>query len=304
MKRSLRFILRALALSALLTSACGDDDKGSESNADSGSPPSGMADGSTNVADASGGDGGNPATCPAQAPMDESTCTQSPLSCRYGTRACSCERPSPADPGKWECSGGGGMQSSCPMAEPTPGSACSEVRGECRFGGRVCDCTDDDVWACWNPADCPPAVPVERAACTTVGMSCEYPAMARGEDESECECEATGWDCGRQFCPPVKPTLGGECENGDGTCTFGGDTCECVSRMWSCWAASDCPAAPPAENAACTINGMICPYGTTGRCRCDDTSWECRGVQRASDAGVRDASVDAGGLDAGMSDAS
>ena len=132
----------------------------------------------------------------------------------------------------------------------------------------------------------------------TVGMQCEYQTPGQGGDELDCECESTGWDCGRQVCPAARPAIGGMCEGGDGNCTFGDEVCDCVSRMWSCWRPSDCPGSAPTEGSACTANGMSCRYGN-GSCTCDDSEWDCRGIPR-TDAGVRDAGtvVDASSMDA------
>ena len=183
----------------------------------------------------------------------------------------------------WSCRTMGGNQQQqgqmCPTAEPTNGSACTPGRGNCMFGTRVCDCDNDtDAWACWDPADCPATRPAEQAACDVVGMACEYGGQGGpgqgGNNNDDCDCTATGWDCGGQFCPATEPTGGGECEGGDGVCPFAGRTCDCDSQMWVCWADSDCPATPPAIESACTLEGMICPF-TGGDCECEDDGWDC-----------------------------
>jgi hypothetical protein len=291
-----------LAVAFAILASCGSDGEKSSSDDDGGGatppPPGAVADG--------GGDAGrgpNALACPADPPNANSPCSLRGLECGYGARACSCESPAPADPTSWRCTTtqGNPMQTSCPAAEPMSGSACTDMRGSCRFGARICDCVEDtNTWACWNPGDCPPMVPAEQAACTVVGMSCEYRGAGGGGGD-ECECEATGWDCGRQFCPPALPTVGSMCEGGDGTCPFGDTVCDCSERAWACWKPSECPASAPVESSACMTEGMVCPYGR-GSCECDDKAWDCRGVPRG-DAGVP---VDAGsnrldgGLDATM----
>jgi hypothetical protein len=75
-----------------------------------------------------------------------------------------------------------------------------------------------------------------------------------------------------------------------------------VGRAWACWKPSDCPAAAPTERSACTVNGMLCPYGQ-GECECEGTQWDCSGIPRPrTDGGVRDAGtssvVDAATIDA------
>ena len=173
----------------------------------------------------------------------------------------------------------------CPMAEPANGEACMPARGDCMFGERVCDCiTPANTWACWSPTtDCPTTVPAEQSMCPVVGISCE---LAMG---AECECEATGWNCGNQFCPAAEPAPGGACEEGRGTCTFGARTCDCVDDVWACWNPADCPATPPVERSMCTTIGMNCPY-MGGSCACEMRGWNCsRGVMQPepeTDAGI------------------
>lgn len=288
-----------LAVAFAILASCGSDGEKTERDDASATPGPGA------VSDA-GGDasrGPNPLACPADAPNANSPCSLRGLACGYGPRACSCESPAPADPTSWRCttSQGNPMQNSCPAAEPMAGSACTQMRGSCRFGARVCDCVEGtNTWACWNPSDCPAMLPAEQSACTVIGMSCEF-ASAGGRDGQDCECEATGWDCGRQFCPPAPPTVAAACEGGEGTCPYGDMVCDCSERAWACWKPSDCPASAPAANSACATNGMVCGYGR-GSCECDDNTWDCRGLPRA-DAGVRGDAGTArldGGLDAAM----
>jgi hypothetical protein len=171
----------------------------------------------------------------------------------------------------------------CPMTEPGLGETCVAARGNCMFGTRVCDCiTPGNTWACWDPGQCPTAVPAEQSSCPVVGMSCD---PMRGES---CTCRDNGWDCGNQFCPAAEPTAGGQCEGGPGSCTYGARICDCANDAWSCWNPADCPMpAPPADNAMCTSPGMACMY-PGGTCTCGSMStWRCgRGVMNDTDAGI------------------
>ncbi|MET0285674.1 MAG: hypothetical protein ABW352_14440 [Polyangiales bacterium] len=191
--------------------------------------------------------------------------------------------------------GGAGRQQ-CPAAKPSNGAACTEGRGDCMYGVDVCDC-NDDKWACWNPASCPTAAPDEGGRCEVVGMQCSIEAQS---DELDCDCTATGWDCGRQVCPAAEPTSGGSCVEGDGQCTFGARVCVCEDDVWACWNPADCPATPPAENATCSPLGMSCPYGR-GECSCGEEGWECnRRVVRDAGVGDAGAAIVPNGLDSGV----
>jgi hypothetical protein len=205
--------------------ACGDDDssgddEGPEAGSSAGRSGSGTGtsgsggrggtSGTGTGTSGTGGSGGaspdNPEACPAAAPTQDGSCTMDGLECNYGTTDCDCEAPDD-DPMMlaWDCNtGGGGMMQMCPATEPTNGGTCTGGRGDCEFGARICDCNDDDVWACWDPADCPAAPPMNGSACDPVGMECEYDdggGQGQGQGQGggdDCECEDTGWDCGDQ----------------------------------------------------------------------------------------------------------
>jgi hypothetical protein len=231
----------------------------------------------------------NSAACPATAPNDNDPCTMDALACGYGVTDCMCGGAMMLE---WSCRTAGGNQNQmmCPATEPTNGGTCTPGRGDCMFGTRVCDCDNDtNAWACWDPADCPSTQPAEQAACDVVGMSCDYdqttgaPSQG-GRNNNGCDCTATGWDCGGQFCPATEPAGGGACEGGDGVCAYGGArVCDCDSQIWVCWAESDCPATPPVIDSECAPDGMICPF-TGGDCECQGTTWDCDdGVGAATD---------------------
>lgn len=174
----------------------------------------------------------------------------------------------------------------CPMTEAEATGSCTAARGTCMFGERTCDCSMETMmWACWAPSDCPTTVPAEQSACSIVGMACPQPNM-RGRN---CTCTQQGWDCGNQFCPPAEPAAGGTCDEGTGNCTYGARMCECTNEQWVCWdPKSDCPAAPPADRAMCSLEGVVCEY-EGGSCNCRGSSgWRCgRGVMNdVEDAGV------------------
>jgi hypothetical protein len=190
----------------------------------------------------------------------------------------------------------------CPATRPSNGSACVPGRGECTLGAATCDCLDDSSkWVCWEPSDCPSAAPAEAAACNLVGIACSYREGDAGRAELDCSCTAAGWDCGRQICPPTEPSAGGACTSGDGTCSIGGRVCDCRSRAWVCWNASDCPATQPTNATACAVERMVCEY-PQGDCECGRAGFECEGQRTPRDGGVRrDASVPPGLLDASVS---
>jgi hypothetical protein len=200
---------------------CGDDDSGGDddgaagssagrSGSNSGASGNGGTSGTgtgTSGSSASGSGGAspdNPEACPATAPTPDGSCTMDGLECEYGTTDCECEAPEDdATMLAWDCNtGGGGMMQMCPATEPTSGGTCTGGRGDCEFGARICDCNDDDVWACWDPADCPAAPPTNGSACDPVGMECEYDdGGGQGQGQGggdDCDCEDTGWDCGDQ----------------------------------------------------------------------------------------------------------
>jgi hypothetical protein len=175
----------------------------------------------------------------------------------------------------------GMMGQMCPMTEPSASESCMPAAGNCMFGTRICDCiAPGNTWACWDPSQCPTAVPAEQSSCPVVGMTCR---PMRGN----CTCRDTGWDCGNQFCPAAEPALGGQCEAGTGTCMYGARICDCISSTWSCWNPADCPMSPPADNAMCSARGMACMY-PGGSCTCGNMStWRCgRGVMNDNDAGI------------------
>jgi len=193
----------------------------------------------------------------------------------------------------------------CPTSRPANGSSCVPGRGECTLGAATCDCLDESSkWICWEPSDCPSALPAEAAACTLVGIECSYREGDAGRSERDCSCTSAGWDCGRQLCPAAEPSTGGACESGDGVCTFGGRVCDCRSRAWVCWNASDCPAAQPVAASACAVERMTCDY-PQGDCECTRGGFDCEGQRMPPrDGGVRgdrDAAVPGATLDASVS---
>ena len=249
---------------------------------------SGRAPGSGGtLATGTGGTVANPQGCPAQAPVEGVVCSGIDTQCNYAGMDCTCEAVGADDDvsAGWNCRRAAQM---CPAAVPANGSSCTPGRGDCTIGATTCACPEEtQTWACWDPADCPATLPDERAPCDLVAMECEYQnAQGNGDD---CECTASGWDCGRQVCPATLPAAGGECEGGDGTCAFGSQVCDCRQRMWLCWDPADCPAAP-AHQAACSLERMICEY-TGGECECEDGAWSCddeliTGTGTDADAGV------------------
>jgi hypothetical protein len=217
------------------------------------------------------------ASCPAEQPEENVTCSPVDLTCTYPSQQCTCENEGFV--AVWNCRR---ARQVCPDALPETGSACTPGRGECMFDGSTCICSEDSsTWSCWNPADCPQAAPAEQAPCDVVGMECPYESAM---EELDCECTSEGWDCGRQACPAAMPAVGEACMGGDGVCTFGAQTCDCRRRAWVCWDPSTCPATP-AHDAACTVEGMLCAY-SGGECECEDAAWSCDSQLRPADADI------------------
>lgn len=198
--------------------------------------------------------------------------------------------------------GGGRGQQECPATRPSNGSTCVAGRGDCTIAGATCECLEQtNTWVCWEPSDCPSTPPAERSACSLVGIECEIAMSGPARNELDCECTAQGWDCGRQVCPASEPAANGQCEGGDGVCTFGGRVCDCRGPSWVCWNASDCPAAVPAAREACPVMRMTCDYAGD-ECECRGNGWSCESHERGG--GRRDGGTptDAGGSDAGATD--
>jgi hypothetical protein len=199
------------------------------------------------------------------------------------------------DGGTQRADGGFGRDASrpmqeCPTSVPQNGSSCVSGRGDCMIGDTFCDCPSaTSQWLCWKPSDCPSSAPAEQSACSVVGMECEIAGPDGGRGGLDCECTATGWDCGRQLCPASEPAAGGACEGGDGTCGFAnGRICDCRSRQWVCWNQSDCPASSPPAGGACPVQRMLCDYAS-GECECGMQGWQCEGQSRPGDGGAPDA---------------
>jgi hypothetical protein len=265
-------IILGLACGAIAT-ACGDDDAASPGASGSGGRTAGRggatagSGGATNAA-AGGGSGGGGALATS------GTNGGAGVGGRTGGAG---------------SAGGAGRAGNaaqvCPSAEPATGEVCVNGRGECTFGTRNCDCNNDSLtWVCWDPTtDCPATKPAEQAACSVVGVDCEFASDTGQGGNDGCECTDTGWDCGGQFCPPAEPAAASACQGGDGVCTYGGRTCDCDSSIWVCWdPTTDCSATPPIDASACTLEGVICEY-PTGDCECDTLAWEC---DIAEDGGV------------------
>jgi hypothetical protein len=148
-----------------------------------------------------------------------------------------------------------------------------------------------------NPAGCPASAPSDGDACTMADLMCDY-------GMTDCMCEtgnggATEWNCSMgggmmQMCPATEPANGGMCVTGRGDCEFGTRICDCINDTdtWACWDPADCPANPPAEDSACPLVGMECPYGSGGgqgggdECDCETTGWDCGGAFTDADAGT------------------
>jgi hypothetical protein len=202
-----------------LVSACGSNSDGAGDGGVAGTGAaagtfgtSGTLAGTTGAAGTTAGNGvgtvagnggtagtGNSANCPATAPADNSACTFVSTQCTYDQQQCSCEMMFGGTTAAWNCGFAATMQT-CPTTAPTNGTTCEPGRGNCDYSATsVCDCNrDNNMWACWDPADCPATQPANDEACPLVGMECNY-GNGGGGRQGGCDCTDAGWDCGGNF---------------------------------------------------------------------------------------------------------
>ena len=132
---------------------------------------------------------------------------------------------------------------------------------------------------------CPSIAPVPGAACSDLGVQCEYGANVQQGCNEFLVCARDVWVvfvpsgiCGGpgpgQSCPAAyTPTLSGsDCSSDGGSVTFAcaypQGTCYCQSTPnqralgWICVAAPPgCPATPPESGQSCSQEGLRCDYG-------------------------------------------
>lgn len=179
--------------------------------------------------------------------------------------------------------GGGAASTECPAAKPDVDSACtrSSSMGACTYSDTDCICSGQ-TWHCYTQADCPAAAPPNEEACDLNSMSCSY-------GEVKCVCSRqSGWNCATP-CPETKPAASGEACTREprSTCRYGEDdqllgfsgtavtTCACADGALTCFAATDCPADPPENTAACNMLTISCEYDDRD-CSCGtDGAWDC-----------------------------
>jgi hypothetical protein len=160
---------------------------------------------------------------------------------------------------------------STPMSSNTPGSGSTPTGSMSSTGTGAVRSADT--------AACPAEQPEETVTCSQVDLTCSYASQ-------QCTCENEGfvavWNCRRasQVCPAAAPVADSECTPGRGECTFDGTVCVCSEETstWSCWNPADCPQAAPAEQDACDIVGMECPYEDAAEeldCECTSGGWDC-----------------------------
>jgi hypothetical protein len=115
---------------------------------------------------------------------------------------------------------------------------------------------------------CPADAPV--GACTTEGLTCQYPAQT-------CVCASGAWGC--TACPTTQP---GQFDNCIDTvtgaqlpfqCVYGALTCSCLVVPWG-WQCGACPAPKPASDEPCGNTPFTCNYGPD-TCFCHAGSWSC-----------------------------
>ena len=184
----------------------------------------------------------------------------------------------------------------------------------------VVGCPSSGLVVGWNDAgvldtDCPPESPVDRAACSSWGLVCEYDNGSRATSR-DClparECTkvlSAATDDGfrlRWFTTKCTPpsakscperladvAVGTKCSRLRNVCEYESGTCGCraeaPSDTWICVPAPEapnCPGTRPRAGAPCS-GGAVCDYGSTTlaggmKMFCNGRSWQIYGhVQSA-----------------------
>ncbi len=73
---------------------------------------------------------------------------------------------------------------------------------------------------------------------------------------------AIGADANPGDCPPAQPSMGDSCD-GNRSCAYGCESCECIGAKWLCSAPGcsgikPCPVAQPSEGDSCATSGGCC----------------------------------------------
>ena len=140
---------------------------------------------------------------------------------------------------------------------------------------------------------CPATAPTAGAACTSVGVECEYGNDLNVDCETIARCDASGWTITPPASAPTCPTPapGASCPasysavpqqstcSTAATCAYPQGTCSCevycgpqypvghaceagTPMTWECTGAvQGCPATRPRVGTACSTAGQACDYG-------------------------------------------
>jgi hypothetical protein len=132
---------------------------------------------------------------------------------------------------------------------------------------------------------CPSTLPTSDAACSPVGLVCEYGSNPNSQCDMLYGCTSSGWSdettksaCPTTECPASYASVSGPSQ--DHPCTVNGaecsyptqGTCLCTSDpgglpttggpLWECTAATAmCPSPRPRLGSACSTEGASCDYG-------------------------------------------
>ncbi|HET9956898.1 MAG TPA: hypothetical protein VFQ61_20520 [Polyangiaceae bacterium] len=230
--------------------------------------------------------------CPSAPPAADAACRRAVnRTCRYAEGAlvqgfgtpdttCACNES------KFSCF----SQDDCPAAAPENTSACTMNTLSCEYDDRQCTCTNGE-WNCVT--DCPEAEPSDGAVCMRPeNATCRYAEKALlqgfgGKADSTCACADGKFSCfGQEDCPAAAPSSGGTCEFASLACSYTGAQCSCSNdNTWRC--TTDCPAAPPAQDAACDRpETSVCRYNdgalaqggfgaAEALCACRENKFDC-----------------------------
>jgi hypothetical protein len=148
---------------------------------------------------------------------------------------------------------------------------------------------------------CPSSAPTESAACSPVGLECEYGSNPNPDCNQLWDCTTAGWsnDTAKTGCPPAgdcPPSYAAAMGTGaavtcalaeeDLTCSYPQGTCICSDGSlptvggpdWMCIpATASCPSPRPALGSACSDPGTECDYGACSggiAIMCKDGVWQ------------------------------
>jgi hypothetical protein len=166
--------------------------------------------------------------------------------------------------------------------------------GTTNDAGDASDATDagvSDGFGSGSP--CPASVPAADAACSPVGLACEYGDALEFACDTVSTCAAAGWQVqsaatcsGSQpdggTCPATIADVpnGAACTPKGLNCEYPTGLCDCIMDhtgaplIWTCFPQSGCPYPRPRLGDVCTTDGQQCDYGGCGlSIACSQGTW-------------------------------